>query len=130
MASPTTYQNLLFVQNGTQSVTLDASQAGTSVPRRVADYHGYSFQVVWTGSPQGTLAVQQSNAPVMLDQLVAPANWVTIPALTLSIGQGSTPASSPSLLEVTFGRAGWVSLLWTPAAGSGAITVNFDGVRR
>ena len=123
-------QQLIWVQGGQQVLVLDASQAAVSLPRRVKDYQGYSFQVAWTGSPQGALVVQQSNAPVAHDQLVAPANWVAIPTLTLNIGQGSSPASSPSLLEVTFGRAGWAALAWTPAAGGGAITANFEGVRR
>lgn len=130
MPSGLTYQDVVFTQGGTNvGAAVDASMAAESVPRRVADFHGYSFNVSWVGSPSGALSLRLCNASVNMDKLVPPANWVTIPSLTLTIG-GSTGASSPSLIEVTFGRAGWVSLLWTPTGGSGTIGVKFDGVRR
>ncbi len=129
MAVGLTYQDVVFTQDGAQTAVVDASMAAESLPRRVSDFHGYSFNVTWTGAPSGSLTLRLCNASVSLDKLVPPAAWVTIPALTLTIG-GSSGATSPSLIEMTFGRAGWVSLLWTPSGGSGSLGVKFDGVRR
>ena len=128
-----TYQDVLWTVGGNQSASLDMSQGPIScAPRRVADFMGYSWQCMWTGSPKGTLQVQVSNASVQGDQLVQPANFVSLTGLALVIGSGTAPATSPSLLEVTLGRAGWTTLLWTPTGtnSNSSLVVKFDGVRR
>lgn len=123
-------QDVLFQQGSTTTFTLDLSQAAQSAPKRVVDYQGFSFHIVFSGSPKGTLQVQRSNAPVLSDKLIAPANWVTVDPLTLTFG-GSPAVTSPTLIELLFNRAGWVSLLFTPGSGStGSLTARFEGLRK
>ena len=133
MATSPTRFNVQWLQNGVQVGSVDMSKPAVMIARRVSDYQGFSFHSFWSGSPVGLLDVRYSNADQNGDAISTPENYVAIPPLQLSIGQGASPDTSPSMVEVTFNRTGWVSLLWTPqvtGSNPGTLTVNFDGIRR
>lgn len=134
LASPTYDQQVMWLLPGNaQSLTLDASQAAVTLPRRVGDgWRSFSFQCQQpdndSGTPKGSLVLQLSNAPVSGGKYVAPGKWVAQAALTLDIGGKDM---LPSIQAVLINYAGWAQLTWTPGSGSsGNLLTLFDGVRR
>lgn len=73
------------------------------------------LQLVWTGSPVGTFAVQ-----VSLDQI----NWATIPA---SAFNGTYPVpgttTSPGYLDLNQLSASYIRVVYTRTSGTGTLNV-------
>lgn len=87
---------------------------------------GISYDMVWTGSPTGTFAVQVSNT-VTLDaagNVLNAGNWNTLPTTSFS---GTYPVPSGSagngFLDVVGTEAYAVRLVYTASGGTGSLTV-------
>lgn len=133
LASPTYDQQVYWLlSGGAQSLTLDASQAASTLPRRVGDgRRSFSFHCHQpendSGSPIGTLSLQLSNAPVSGGKIVLPTKWVVQASLTLDIGGKDV---LPSMQAILINFAGWARLTWAPTgSSSGNLLTFFDGVR-
>ena len=94
----------------------------TSDPIWLGHIVNYSIQVVYTGTPNGTLKLQGSNDQGANDTSLSTAtitNWTDIPSSSIAV----SAAGSSLLLDKDCGYR-WVRLVWTDSAsGASSITV-------
>lgn len=97
----------------------------TSNPAQLQHMIGYAVQIVFTGSPGGTVKLQASNDSPSVEGF--PTNWSDVPNSSLAIS-----ASGVTLINVTDAYYNWVRVVYTNSAGSPTgtctITVNAKGV--
>lgn len=96
-----------IVTNGNMSGNITS----TVVPLQYEDNVG--IQLVWTGSPVGTFAVQ-----VSLDQI----NWIDLPSTAFN-GTYPVPGttSSPAYLDMALMSAAYIRLSYTSTSGTGTL---------
>jgi hypothetical protein len=95
------------------NASLAANYTGNSFPISGMNYGG--LQAVWTGSPQGTLAIQVSNDN---------SNWSTSSASQISISGSGNYAWS--VAPIGFG---FVRIFYTYTMGTGTLNTNLWGRR-
>ena len=87
---------------------------------------GISYDISWTGTTTGTLAVQVSNTYTQDNNgnVVNAGNWNTLPTSSFT-GTYPIPAGSPGngFLDVIGTEAAWCRLVYTAASGTGTMTV-------
>ena len=94
------------------SASLAGNVTGPSI--LIEHIYGYSFQIVWTGSPVGNFYLEASN-----DLGSSPTTWDTIGGTTSAAGgAGGTLTYN---IERAFYR--WVRLRYAVTSGTGTITV-------
>lgn len=87
---------------------------------------GISYDLLWTGAPVGTFAVQVSNtyrqSPAGV--VVNAGNWNTLPTSSFT-GTYPVPAGTPGngFLDVVGTEAAWVRIVYNPVSGTGNLTV-------
>lgn len=97
-----------------------------SAPTYIFQIPGISYDLLWTGTPTGTFAVQVSNtyAQDPRGNVTAAGNWNTLPTASFS---GTYPVPSGSagngFLDVVGTEAAWVRLVYNPSGGAGNLTV-------
>lgn len=107
----------------------DASLTQTSIPIYIGNDFGWSSQIVFTGSPAGTVIAEASNDPQGSNPQSpgheAPINWTPIANATFTIA-----AAGNCMFNVTEGYYGWIHFVWTPTSGTGTLTgrVQIKGV--
>lgn len=98
----------------------------TSAPTYINQLPGISYDLVWTGTPTGTFAVQVSNtyAQSPSGAVLAAGNWSTIPPSNFA-GTYPVPSGSPGngFLDVVGTEGAWVRLVYTASGGAGSLTV-------
>jgi hypothetical protein len=86
---------------------------------------GISYDLLWTGSPVGTFAVQVSNTyrQDAAGTVTNPGNWNTLPTSSFT-GTYPVPSGSPGngFLDVVGTEAAWCRLVYNPTSGSGNLT--------
>lgn len=88
---------------------------------------GISYDLVWTGTPTGTFAVQVSNSAQFDSRgnyIAGTGNWNTLPSSSFT---GNYPAPSGSagngMLDVVGTEAAYCQLVYTASGGAGNLTV-------
>lgn len=98
----------------------------TSAPTNINRLPGLSYDLVWTGTPTGTFAVQVSNSYTQNPDGTtnAAGSWNSLPTSAF-VGTYPVPAGSSGFgfLDVVGTEAAWCRLLYTPSGGSGTLTV-------
>jgi len=82
-----------------------------------------SYQLQWTGTPNGTFIVQVSNKPDPIN--TTDADWITLP-LSVAIVQPAGSASG-DLVDLAGCPFKWVRLKYTNASSTGTIFAWFAG---
>lgn len=109
---------------------INATSMATSItgPASVIKHlPGISYDLLWTGTPTGTFAVQVSNT-VQFDglgnEIAGTGNWNSLPTSSFT-GTYPVPAGSPGngFLDVVGTEAFAVRLLYTASGGTGNLTV-------
>lgn len=98
----------------------------TGPPTNINRLPGLSYDIVWTGTPTGTFAVQVSNTYAQnADGTVKTAgSWSTLPSSSFT-GTYPVPAGSAGngFLDIVGTEAAWCRLVYTASGGSGNLTV-------
>jgi hypothetical protein len=118
----------LIAANINKPIVNAASMAGTitSPPTNINRLPGISYDLLWTGSPTGTFAVQVSNTYEQspTGTVISAGNWNTLPTASFT---GTYPVPSGSagngFLDVVGTEAAWVRIVYTPSGGTGNLTV-------
>lgn len=107
----------------TALATAAAMSAGvTSAGVDMNQINAGAVQAIFTGAPVGTIKLQISCDPVTL--VTSVTNWADYSGSSQSVSGAGT-------FIWNFFNAGyqWLQLVYTPASGSGSLTVNFTGKR-
>lgn len=98
----------------------------TSAPTYINQLPGISYDISWTGTTNGTFAVQVSNTYVQNPDgsTKVAGNWNSLPTVAF-VGTYPVPAGSSGngFLDVVGTEAAWVRLVYTRSSGTGAMTV-------
>lgn len=88
----------------------------TSDPVKMEWEDNAGIQVVWTGTPTGTNAVQVSLDPEVL-------GWETIPAAAYTVTPSQPAgAAGSNFYDLPLGSAAWIRLVYTRVSGTGTMT--------
>lgn len=102
------------------------ASAITSAPTNINKLPGLSYDLVWTGTPTGTFAVQVSNSYTQNPDgsAAAAGSWNSLPSSAFT-GTYPVPAGSAGFgfLDVVGTEAAWARLVYTASGGSGNLTV-------
>jgi hypothetical protein len=101
-------------------VITDAAMSASfnSAPILLDQIYGFSFQSIFTGSPNGTFKLQCSNDDVQLDSQVS--NWTDIAGTAQAI-----TAAGSLLYNVNYAFYMWVRVVYTASSGSGSCNVTY-----
>ena len=99
----------------------------TGPPTNINRLPGLSYDLLWTGTPTGTFAVQVSNTYSQSPDgktVINAGNWNTLPTSSFT-GTYPAPAGSSGngFLDVVGTEAAWCRLVYTPSGGTGNLTV-------
>jgi hypothetical protein len=94
----------------------DMSSSFSSNPILLDQIYGYSFQAIFTGSPNGTFKLQCSNDDVKLSSSVTV--WSDIGSTSQAIS-----ASGDLTYNVTAAFYKWVRIVYTRSSGSGSCDI-------
>lgn len=126
MSSRPVLKPFRVVTNGDMSGTV------TSLATNMEQLSCVSYDLAWTGTPNGAFTVEVSNtyvpsaAPGNLP--VNAGNWTVIPQSSFQ-GTYPTPAGSSSngALDIDITGFTWIRVVYTPASGTGVLNVYIAG---
>ena len=90
----------------------------SSSPILLDQIYGFSFQAVFTGTPNGSFKLQCSNDDVKLDSQIV--NWSDISGTAQAI-----TAAGSILYNVNYAFYKWVRIVYTASSGSGSCDVTY-----
>jgi hypothetical protein len=96
----------------------DMSADFVSDPILIDQIFGYSFQAIFSGSPDGSFKLQASNDDVSRPQNVS--NWTDIAGTALVI-----TVDGDAMWNVTNAFYKWVRISWTVLSGTGSCSVTY-----
>jgi hypothetical protein len=102
---------LQFTNSGDMTGTI------TSQPISMEQVFGYSVELLWTGSPVGTISLQYSDDMGPINGGPAVTNWATDTTST----QNTAPWTG-FVWNVRCGMYGWARVIYVPTGGSGTLT--------
>lgn len=94
------------------------SASFNSSPILLDQIYGFSFQSIFTGSPNGSFKLQCSNDNVQTESQVS--NWTDIAGTSQAI-----TASGSLLYNVNYAFYMWVRVVYTFSSGSGSCNVTY-----
>ncbi len=99
----------------------------TSPVTNIKDQDNVGFQVIWTGVPVGTFAVEVSNSHAQDSQGVV-SNAGTWSALTFDPPlAAATGAAGDFFIDVNQAGAAWIRFKYTATSGTGTLNVWLSG---
>jgi hypothetical protein len=104
--------------------TIAAGDMSGSLTSKVSDISGFdnvAVQLVWTGTPTGTFAVQGS---LDYNPQLATGTWT---ALTLSSSPAAAGSASNVLLDLNQLSFPWIRVVYTAVSGSGTLNAYIAG---
>lgn len=106
------------IDNGSDTGRLTGTSMAVNIqskPFLIEHIYAYSFTIVWTGAPTGSIKLQASNDPTMDEASVA--GWVDISSSTYAVaGAGNLLYNMPDIAYR------WVRFTYTATAGAGTVT--------
>jgi hypothetical protein len=87
-----------------------------SSPILLDQIYGFSFQVIFTGTPNGSFKLQCSNDDVKLESQVS--NWSDVASTAQSI-----TAAGNLFYNINYAFYKWVRVVYTASSGSGSCDV-------
>lgn len=112
------------VSNGALFTNGDMSLSTlTSAPISLYSIFGYSIQLEFTGSPNGSFSVYVSSDPFTSNQagLPAPTNFSLLADSTLSIS-----AAGDIMYNINECNYNWFKIIYTKASGTGSLNGRFN----
>ena len=97
-------------------VAADMSASFSSDPILLDQIYGFSFQAVFTGSPNGTFKLQCSNDDVKLSSEVS--QWSDVGSTSQAIS-----AAGDLFYNIDAAHYKWVRIVYTRSSGSGSCDV-------
>lgn len=124
-----TQANLPLNHTVTGVAVTGAAVYTATVMRSTGSMTQASVQLVVTGTPSGTVSVQQSNDPLVQDTAAAAtAAWSEVQSIPVTagvIGSSATPASA--IVSIQNGAA-YTRVVYTNTSGTGALAVFGYGI--
>lgn len=118
-----------IIKANTQLPLINAVSMATTITGPATNINqlpGISYDLVWTGTPVGTFAVQVSNTYTQDSQgnTKTAGHWESLPTSSFT-GTYPVPAgtSGSGFLDVVGTEAAWVRLVYTAVSGAGTLTV-------
>ena len=97
-----------------------------SPPTNINLLPGLSYDISWTNTTNGTLAVQVSNTYSQAPDgtIINAGNWNTLPTSSFT-GTYPVPSGSPGtgFLDIVGTEAAYCRLVYTPVSGTGTMTI-------
>lgn len=105
------------------NVPVSGTNTYASELMNLSQLSGASIQVVFSGTPTGTLSLMASNdvlPPYILPQAFTPTNWTAVQTQAIAAPQAPLMLTPPSL------SYRWLQVVYINASGSGSITATAD----
>jgi hypothetical protein len=104
------------------SVAVSGAQTHTTPPSNLDQYDNVSYQVVWTGTPTGTIAVDVSNDYNPQTQV---GTWTDVTASLTPAPTNPAGSAGDHAIDANQIPFGWIRLRYVHASGSGQVTVTY-----